>query len=78
MRAQEERHSILIVTGPARDRLYERFAALYRYRSDVLVIKDRRLGERRGCCTVFADDRRQAERRRCSSGWVFPPSSDSD
>jgi hypothetical protein len=75
MRAPTEERQVLVVTGPLRDRLYERFASLYRYRSDVLVVVDRRARERRGCSTRFADDRRRTERRRRPPAWTFPPRS---
>ena len=65
---------VLIVTGPARDRLYERFSKLFWGRSGVEVVKDRRLDQRR-----HADDgsrsseRRNRERRRRRPEWIVPP-----
>jgi hypothetical protein len=77
---------LLIVTGPLRDRLYERFVRLYANASDVRVIKDRRYGERRRSEQAREDDRRRSEqareddrrradRRRRPPEWVFPPES---
>lgn len=63
----------LIVTGPARDQLYERFLTLYAGHQDVRVIKDRRCGERRRKWRAVAVDRRRADRRRRSPTWAFPP-----
>ena len=48
----------LIVTGPLRDRLYERFAELYRHSADVEVVKDRRYAERRRAPATRPVDRR--------------------
>lgn len=77
---------MLIVTGPLRDRLYERFVRLYANASDVRVIKDRRYGERRRSERPgdedrrrserqLEDDRRRSDRRRRPPEWVFPPES---
>jgi hypothetical protein len=63
----------LVVTGPLRDRLYERFADLYRHSVDVEVIKDRRYVERRRSHRELADDRRRADRRQSVPDWIFPP-----
>lgn len=62
----------LVVTGPQRDRLYERFARVYQGRNDVEVIRDRRFAERRRACEPVAGDRRAGERRG-PAVWVFPP-----
>jgi len=63
----------LIVTGPLRDRLYERFAELYRHSADVEVVKDRRYAERRRAPATRPVDRRRDDRRRRRPEWVFPP-----
>jgi hypothetical protein len=64
---------VLVVTGPQRDRLYERFHEAYAGRGDVLVVKDRRMGERRRTARVVPEDRRHADRRRSAPWMVFPP-----
>ena len=63
----------LIVTGPLRDRLYERFSELYGHSADVEVIKDRRYAERRRSAASMPDDRRCDDRRQRTPDWVFPP-----
>jgi len=63
----------LIVTGPLRDRLYARFAELYRHSADVEVVKDRRYAERRCAVTSRPDDRRHDDRRQRVPEWLFPP-----
>jgi hypothetical protein len=63
----------LIVTGPLRDRLYERFADLYSHSVDVEVVKDRRYAERRRVTVLRPDERRHDDRRRLTPEWVFPP-----
>jgi hypothetical protein len=63
----------LIVTGPARDRLYARFRRLYWGRSDVEVVMDRRSGERRRRGAPAPVERRNSERRRAEDVWVVPP-----
>ena len=75
MHALKEEPHVLVVTGPLRDRLFERFSGLYTYRSDVVVFRDQRVQERRGCSTRFAEDRRRTERRRRAPVWTFPPPS---
>jgi len=65
----------LVVTGPLRDRLYERFAELYEHSADVEVVKDRRYAERRRSVVGAALDRRRDDRRRDRADWVFPPES---
>jgi len=67
------RPHLLIVTGPLRDRLYERFSQLYSGVSDVKVVKDRRRGERRQTLRPHQVDRRRSDRRRGRPDWVFPP-----
>jgi hypothetical protein len=62
----------LIVTGPERDRLYERFVRLYAGRADVVVIKDRRESDRRQSEHESEAERRRRERRR-RAAWLFPP-----
>ena len=64
----------LMVTGPERDRLYERFCRLFRGRDGVEVVKDRRLTERRRDRSQVAAERRARERRRAAPGWLVPPS----
>jgi hypothetical protein len=79
MRAMEGEYQAkvhrLIVTGPLRDRLYERFAELYSRSADVEVIKDRRYAERRRSAARPSADRRRDDRRRGRAEWVFPPDS---
>ena len=65
----------LVVTGPLRDRLYERFAELYKHSADVEVVKDRRYAERRHAVVHPPHDRRRDDRRRGEVEWVFPPGS---
>lgn len=70
-----ERH-VLIVTGPARERLSDRFERLYRFSSDVVVVRDRRYRERRAESGARPSvDRRRADRRLSTPRWVFPPES---
>lgn len=64
----------LVVTGPQRDRLYERFSALFWGRDGVEVLKDRRVSERRRERSRAAFERRSRERRRAAPDWVVPPS----
>jgi hypothetical protein len=64
----------LVVTGPVRDRLYERFSALFWGRDGVEVLKDRRVAERRRDHSGTAVERRARERRRAAPDWVVPPS----
>ena len=63
----------LVVTGPARDRLYDRFRRLFLGRDDVTIVKDRRLRERRVRCVAGGEERRSTERRDGPPGWVVPP-----
>jgi hypothetical protein len=63
----------LVVTGPGRDRLYERFRRLFWGRDGVEVIKDRRVSERRRDRSTVAAERRARERRRAAPDWVVPP-----
>ena len=51
---------VLVVTGPQRERLYERFSQAYLGRDDVRVVRDRRQGERRRLMRPVPQDRRQA------------------
>jgi hypothetical protein len=62
----------LVITGPARDRLYERFSRLYWGRG-VEVVVDRRVGERRANRGPVGEERRRGDRRRRPPDWVFPP-----
>jgi hypothetical protein len=64
---------LLMVTGPLRDRLYERFARLYANADDVLVVKDRRYGERRRAPRPPEAERRSSDRRHQAPDWIFPP-----
>ena len=64
----------LVVTGPARDRLYERFRRLFWGREGVEVVKDRRVTERRRDRSQIAFERRSRERRRAAPDWLVPPS----
>ena len=64
----------LVVTGPQRDRLYERFSALFWGRDGVEVLKDRRVTERRLELSRTDFERRSRERRRAAPDWVVPPS----
>lgn len=70
--APETEPRTLIVTGPARDLLYEHFSRLFWGRG-VLVVKDRREGERRAAAAAVSDERRQADRRRRAPDWIVPP-----
>jgi hypothetical protein len=63
----------LVVTGPGRDRLYERFRLLFWGRDGVEVLKDRRVSERRLDRKRTAFERRSRERRRAAPDWVVPP-----
>ena len=64
---------VLFVTGPLRERLYRRFAALFDGR-DVEVRVDRRLSERRRAGSGPADrERRHGDRRRRPPDWIVPP-----
>jgi hypothetical protein len=64
----------LVVTGPERDRLYERFRRLFWGREGVKVVKDRRVTERRRDRSQVAAGRRSRERRRVAPDWLVPPS----
>jgi len=68
----------LVVTGPARDLLYDHFQRLFYGHDDVLIVKDRRLRERRAGRLTGGDGRRRAERRSTERRdsppvWVVPP-----
>ncbi len=63
----------LVVTGPERDRLYEHFVKLFYGREDVLVIRDRRVGDRRAETRPAAAERRRGDRRGDAPDWVVPP-----
>lgn len=67
-----ERVHLLIVTGPLRERLYERFSRLYAG-TDVRVIIDRRYGERRRTVRDHSSERRRSDRRCRPAEWIFPP-----
>jgi hypothetical protein len=64
----------LVVTGPERDRLYQRFNRLFWGRDGVEVVKDRRVAERRRARLQSAVERRLRERRRAAPDWMVPPS----
>ncbi len=74
MRSADTATYRLVVTGPARDRLYERFRRLFWGREGVEVIKDRRIAERRRDRAQVAAERRARERRRAAPDWLVPPS----
>jgi hypothetical protein len=69
----EPRRYVLFVTGPLRERLYRRFAALFDGR-DVEVRVDRRVAERRHE-RRGPDERarRRRDRRRRRPDWIVPP-----
>jgi hypothetical protein len=64
---------VLVVTGPLRERLCERFGMVYFGRHDVRVVMDRRMGERRRSDAGAAAGRRRGERRTSAPWLVFPP-----
>ena len=64
----------LVVTGPERDRLYDRFSQLFWGRDGVEVLKDRRVSDRRRERSRTAFERRSRERRRAAPDWLVPPS----
>ena len=64
----------LVVTGPARDRLYQRFTRLFWGREGVEVVKDRRVAERRRDRSQSAVERRSHERRSAAPDWMVPSS----
>lgn len=64
---------MLFVTGPLRDRLFERFSRLYAGAADVRVVKDRRYSERRRTLQAVDPERRGTDRRRRAADWIFPP-----
>jgi hypothetical protein len=65
--------AVLVVTGPARDRLCELFRHLYAGRGDVCVVAERRVAERRGSGVRAPVERRRGERRVSAPWFVFPP-----
>jgi hypothetical protein len=64
--------AVLVVTGPARDRLYELFRRVYAGRADVRVVVDARTHDRRGSPARVALERRRGDRRRSAPWLVFP------
>jgi len=74
VRQEDAARHVLVVTGPERERLYRRFAALFAGRGDVEVVKDRRVAQRRRT-TVSAQERerRGGDRRQAEPEWVVPP-----
>jgi len=64
---------LLVVTGPARDELFERFSRLFYGRADVAVVKDRRYSERRAGASSRVWERRESDRRRRVPDWIVPP-----
>jgi hypothetical protein len=72
--ADSESRHVLIVTGPERERLYHRFAALFAGRDGVVVMIDRRVADRRRAARGPDDgERRAIERRRARPDWIVPP-----
>jgi hypothetical protein len=65
--------ALLVVTGPARERLFEHFRRLYAGRDDVRVLVDRRYAERRAAAERPPVERRRDERRVSAPWLVFPP-----
>ncbi len=65
--------AVLVVTGPARERLAELFRRVYAGRGDVRVIVDRRVAERRRAAVRPPVQRRRGERRVTAPWLVFPP-----
>ena len=65
--------AMLVVTGPARERLAGLFRRLYAGRDDVRVVLDRRVVERRRSAERPPVQRRRGERRRSAPWFVFPP-----
>lgn len=69
----DSEHHVLFVTGPLRERLFRRFAALFDGR-DVEVRLDRRVADRRRAQRGPGDgERRHGERRRSRPDWIVPP-----
>ena len=64
---------VLFVTGPLRERLYRRFAALFEGRGDVVVRIDRRVSERRRDPRGPAGGERRSGDRRRRPEWIVPP-----
>ncbi len=64
---------VLVVTGPQRERLFQRFSEVYLGRDDVRVVMDRRAGERRRGRRAVTQERRRTDRRRSVPWMVFPP-----
>jgi hypothetical protein len=72
--ATELTRHVLFVTGPARERLYRRFSALFDGRDDVEVRIDRRVAERRRDQRApQTGERRAGDRRRRVPDWIVPP-----
>jgi hypothetical protein len=65
--------SVLVVSGPARERLAGLFRRLYAGRDDVCVVLDRRRAERRRVAERPPVQRRRGERRVSAPWLVFPP-----
>jgi hypothetical protein len=70
---QASKPHVLVLTGPASERLYERFGRLYEQSIDVVVVRDRRQAERRRSQLPAAEERRLGDRRVRPPEWVFPP-----
>ena len=65
---------VLFVTGPVRERLYQRFRSLFQGRDGVQVRIDRRVAERRRDPRgPRGGERRATERRRRRPDWIVPP-----
>ena len=65
--------AVLVVTGPARERLAGLFRRVYAGRHDVKIVVDRRFAERRRAAERPPVEHRRAERRRSTPWLVFPP-----
>jgi hypothetical protein len=64
----------LVVGGPCGDRLFQRFSDLFSGRDDVVVIQERRAGDRRRSpVTVDRERRSGGDRRQLPPTWVFTP-----
>jgi hypothetical protein len=65
----------LVVGGPCADRLFLHFSQLFSGRDDVVVIRERRSGDRRRSTAATTDLERcgGADRRQLPPSWVFAP-----
>jgi hypothetical protein len=62
----------LVVRGPAQDLLFDHFRRLFEGRDGVVVVKDRRRGQRRRADSPVHPERRRCERRH-EPPWLVPP-----